>query len=403
MSDFGHSVLFVDDDDDVRKTAELLLKRAGYTYFGAPGPSEALSRLASDRVDVILLDLNFSKAQTSGQEGLALLGDILRHDPQAVVIVVTGHSGLTIAVEALRNGACDFIMKPWNNARLIEAVEKAAMARKPADAVMNGQTVMIGASDAMQRVKAMVDRCAALTTSVLIRGEAGTGKTLTANVMHRQSARAHLVTVDASMLSFEHLSDEPNTTVLIENIERVQASQIGALQAWIVRAPRLNSRIVSTTTLLARDLGLDRGLTYSLSTIDIEMPPLRERTSDIIELAQHFMRTTCRQHGFAPKTLSVQAQSLLSAYGWADNVHALRHLIERSIILSSGHVIDAADLGMPPEDDGHATPVKPSLSESEKSMIEEALRHHNFNVSAAANELGLTRPALYRRMSKYGL
>lgn len=394
------TVLFVDDDADVRKTASLLLKKAGYGFHGAAGPEEAFSRLVSDPVDVILLDLNFARAQTSGEEGLACLRDILRHDPQAAVVVVTGHSGLNIAVQALRNGARDFIMKPWNNERLIQAIEAACATRRPDVAPVADPSILIGHSEAMVRIKSTIDRCAALTAAVLIRGEVGTGKTLAATSLHRQSGRANLVHLEAHAVT--HLDDTPNTTLVLENIERLPEAMAPVLLAWLNPAPRRNSRLVTTSSRPVRDLGLDRGLTYAVSTLDVEMPPLRERGDDIVQLAEHFLRVTCQNHGFAAKTLSPEAEALLMAHPWPDNVHALRHLIERTVILSDGAVISAGDL---PIDYGDAVPAPavPRLAQSEKVLIEDALKRHNFNVSAAAIDLGLTRPALYRRMSKHGL
>ncbi len=411
MLDNSKTVLFVDDDADVRKTAELLLRSAGYRYCGVSGPGEAMSQLASETVDVILLDLNFSRAQTSGEEGLALLRDILRHDPRAVVVVVTGHSGLNIAVEALRTGARDFIMKPWNNGRLLEAVDKAAAERRASDVSEVEPAILVGRSEALQSIKAMIDRCAVLNVSVLLRGEAGTGKTLVANILHRQSGRATLLQIDGATLTHEHLAGLTNTTLLIENVERIPEGMGGALQAWLARASRHNSRLLSTTAHPHRDLGLERGLAYALNTIDIEIPPLRERTRDILDLAEHFLRVTCRKHGLSARTLAPKAQARLNAHGWVDNVHALRNAIERAAILSDKPVIGPEDLVLVPDEaasriageKSSARPPSARLSDAEKVMIEEALRRSNFNVSAAAAELGLTRPALYRRMSKYGL
>jgi DNA-binding NtrC family response regulator len=397
------SILFVDDDPDVRKTAELLLRKHRFIVHGAASPQEAMSRIVADPVDLILLDLNFSKAQTSGEEGLACLADILRHDPQANIIVVTGHSGLNVAIQALRNGARDFIMKPWNNERLVQAIEKVLASRRTGNVSVVDPSILVGSSDAMRRIIATFDRCAALAVSVLIRGEAGTGKTLGGLMLHRQSGRTNLVQVEAGALSDAALSDIPDTTLLVENIERLNEAQIAGLLGWLTRAPRHNSRLISTTTLAIADLGLDRRVKYAISTVDVGMPPLRERGDDIVQLAEHFVRVSCLQHGFSPKTLSLEAQAILASQPWPDNIHALRHAIERTVIMLDGASISAGDLALDASAVSVDAPAKPNLAASEKTMIEEALRRNNFNVSAAAGELGLTRPSLYRRMSKHGI
>ncbi len=403
MPEAMKSILFVDDDSDVRKTAELLLRKHRFIVHGAADPQEAMSRIVADPVDLILLDLNFTKAQTSGEEGLACLADILRHDPQANVIVVTGHSGLNVAIQALRNGARDFIMKPWNNERLIQAIEKVLASRRAGHLSVVDPSILVGHSDAMRRIIATFDRCAALTVSVLIRGEPGTGKTLGGLMLHRQSGRTNLVQLEASALTDHHLSDLPDTTLLLENIERLNEGQVGGLLNWLARAPRHNSRIICTTAHPMADLGLDRRVKYAISTVDVEMPPLRTRGNDIVLLAEHFVRVSCLQHGFSNKTLSLEAQAILASQPWPDNIHALRHAIERTVIMLDGNSISAGDLALDTAAASLEPQAKPNLAASEKTIIEDALKRNNFNVSAAAGELGLTRPSLYRRMSKHGL
>ena len=397
------TVLFVDDDADVRKTAELLLQKRGYLYAGAANPEEALSALVANPVNVVLLDLNFTKAQTSGQEGLACLRDILRHDPKAAVIVVTGHSGLSIAVQALRNGARDFIMKPWNNERLIEAIEQASRGRTDADDSAIDPSVIVGSSEATRRTVATIDRCAPLTVATLFRGDPGTGKTLAALAMHRQSGRIVLKHIEASALSPTDLDDTPNTTLIIENVDRLPEQLSPTLFSWLSRSQRSNSRLIATTTRPTSDLGLDRGLTYAIRTVEVTLPPLQLRTEDIVPIAEHFVRVACQQQGFATKRLTTDAQAALSERAWPDNVHALRHIIERAVILHDGQQISAVELALDSDDAPGEAATKPKLADSEKVIIEQALKRHNFNVSAAADELGLTRPSLYRRMSKHGL
>ncbi|MDC7694979.1 response regulator [Asticcacaulis sp. DXS10W] len=397
------TLLFVDDDPDVRKTAELLFRRAGYTYLEAASPVSALSLVATTPVDLVLLDLNFSKSQTSGQEGLDCLGDMLRHAPSLSVIVVTGHSGLQIAVQALRAGARDFVMKPWNNDRLLATVEATLAARRTDTLVAARPPVLIGLSEPMRRIMAAMDRCAALTIPVLFTGETGTGKSLAATVLHHQSRRSTLSVVECATLSPDDLDDTPNRTLILENIDRLPDKSIPALLGYLHRAPRSNCRVLSTSTRPRAEIGLDRGLLYALSTMDIALVPLRERVEDIVPLAEHFILTTCQLHGFSPRTLSAEARASLQAEAWADNVHALKQVIERALILSDNPTLTTADLHLHDRPGLSADLPKGNLAQSEKRLIEDALNRHNFNVSAAAADLGLTRPSLYRRMAKHGL
>ena len=397
------SILFVDDDPDVRKTAELLLKKAGYVFWGAATPEEAMSRLVSNPIDVILLDLNFTQRATSGQEGLECLRDILRYDPRALVIVVTGHSGLTIAVQALRSGASDFITKPWSNERLIKAIEGVLAGRKFASSAADDPSIMIGDSDTMKRITAAVDRCAALTVPVFLTGERGSGKTLAGTVLHRQSARTSIAHIDASMLTHGHLDETPDRTLLVENVENLDPGVATAFLTWLHGAPRRNSRVITTSVKGRSEIGIDRGLTYALCTVEISLLPLREKPDDIELLAEHFTRVACQLHGFPLKILSTEARALLRSHVWPDNVHELRHVIGSAVVMTEGSILSAENLAI------HNNPTlfpehsKPKFTESEKSLIEGALTRSNFNVSAAALELGLKRTALYRRMAKYGL
>jgi len=398
-----YSVLFVDDDPDVKKTAEFPLRKAGYDYFTAASPVEAASYLVSNAIDVVLLDLNFSKGQTTGEEGLECLRNILRHDPTAIVIVITGHSGLSIAIESLRAGAADFVMKPWNNERLLQTIEKAMASRRHGTVDADDPSILVGETDVMKRVLAAADRCAPLTIPVLLTGEAGTGKTLLAKIIHRQSGRTKLTVADAGSITISDLDDHPDQTLLLENVDRLDPGNIPSLVNWIHAAPRRNSRLISTTTKLRPQVSLDRGLTYAISRFDFAMPPLRDRRDDIVPLAEHFVRVMCQQLGIKVKSLAPGAKRLLSSQTWPDNVHELRYVIDRSVLNAEGDVISETELDLDGRAELGLPAVNVSLAATEKSMIEDALSRNNFSVTAAASELGLNRNALYRRMAKYGL
>lgn len=399
-------ILVVDDDANVLKTAELLLKAAGYAFLEARNPAEAYSILAAEPVDAILLDLNFSRAQMSGEEGLACLRDIRRHNPDAAIVVVTGHSGLTVAVQALRAGAHNFIMKPWNNERLLDAIEDALAQRTPrADAIeaCPDPGLIVGACEAIVRVKDLVARYAPLAASVLLAGEPGTGKTLVAQALHRQSGRENLKIVEASELSLQALDGLSNTSVVLEDIDGLDPALASPLSIWLQSAGRNNNRVVATTTRINGDIGLSRSLIYALSQLEITLPPLRDRGDDIELLAAHFARIFAAQQGLSACTLQPEAVAALRGVLWNDNLHALRRVVDRAVVAADGRSITAADLDLPSDRLENVHDAGLSLERTEKFIIQEALKRHNFSVSKAAGELGVTRQTLYRRMARHGL
>jgi len=399
-------ILFVDDDPNVLKTAELLLSAAGYGFLGAANPAEAYSILAVEPVDAILLDLNFSRTQMSGEEGLACLRDIRRHNPAAAVIVVTGHSGLTVAVQALRAGAHNFIMKPWNNERLLDAIDDALrMRRLPAEAAAGPADpgLIVGECDAVVRVRDLVARYAPLGASVLLKGEPGTGKSLVAQALHRQSGRQRLTVVEASELRMDALEGLSNATVVLEDIDGLDPALALPLSAWLQVAARGNTRVVATTTRVSGDIGLSRSLLYGLSQLEITLPSLRERGGDIERLAEHFSRVFALQQGLPVRLLQPEALAALRGVAWIDNLHALRRVVERAVATAEGTAIATTDLDLPEDRVESPTDAGLSLERTEKFIIQEALKRHNFSISKAATELGVTRQTLYRRMARHGL
>jgi DNA-binding NtrC family response regulator len=399
-------ILFVDDDANVLKTAELLLKASGYEFRGANSPAEAFSILAAETVDAILLDLNFSRAQISGEEGLACLRDIRRHNPDAAVIIVTGHSGLTVAVQALRAGAHNFIMKPWNNERFLEAIEDALKQRATQPGTGEATIdpgVIVGGCDAIVRVRELVSRYAPLGASVLLIGEPGTGKSLVAQALHRQSGREVLKIVEAGDLTAATLEDLVNTTLIIEDVDRLDPALSLPLSAWLQSAGRINSRVVATTTRAQGEIGLSRSLVYALSQLEMTLPPLRDRGDDIERLAAHFARIFALQQGLTARVLEPEAVVALRSVSWQDNLHALRRVVERAVVAAAGPAVAATDLDLPQDRVDAALNAGLSLERTEKFIIQEALKRHNFSVSKAAIELGVTRQTLYRRMARHGL
>ncbi len=420
-SDLG-AVLFVDDDADVLASAQVLLGRNGYRMAAARTPTEAWSVLATQVIDVILLDLNFTQGATSGAEGFRWLGEIRARDPDAVVVVVTGHSGINVAVQAMKSGASDFVMKPWNNARFLETLGAAHAVRRQRRragagaeraAVSDDVPPIIGESAAIERVRGLIDRAAPTGASVLIHGEPGSGKTLAARTIHARSARASgpFVTVDGRSLSAETarpalqqaVADAAGGTLLLDEIAglppAVQSELLAALDA------EHGVRLVSTATGGRGALAGMRGdLLARLETVEVFLPPVAERGGDAVLLVQHFLRLFAHRYGREPKPLDASALGGLQARPPAGEGRGLRQAAERAVVLSQGPRLTAADFAPPAaHDPGAPSGGDLNLARSEKAAVEAALKRHAHNVSQAAKELGLTRAALYRRMVKHGL
>ncbi|GAA4775644.1 sigma-54 dependent transcriptional regulator [Stakelama sediminis] len=409
-------ILCIDDDADIVQAAGLIARRKGMQLTGAENPQVAWSLLAEQRFDLILLDLNFARGNTSGEEGFRMLTDLTAADPHAVVIVITGHSGINIAVEAMRAGASDFVIKPWSNDTLASKLERAAtLARaryrssfSPEEAAT---PLLLGEDSAIKRIRTLITRIAPTAAPVLITGPAGAGKSLTAQLVHRRSALnenplirlpAHADLDEASISSA--LEQARGGTVLLDNVVELPR----ALHPWL--AARLEGMRIIATARGERGMvraALDADLLYRLNTIEIEVPSLKERCADKALLARHFVERFSRRHGVPVRTLSDEALGAILADDWPDEVRGLQQAIERAVLLAGGEEIVVADLGI---DSSHApdAPLRAgaadlNLDRTERRLIEAALDRHRFNISRAAEELGLTRAALYRRMAKHGL
>ena len=434
----GH-ILFVDDDEDVLKAAGLALGRHGLRVTPARHPVEAWSILAAEPVDVVLLDLNFSRGATTGEEGFQCLTDLVAQDPDAVVVVVTGHSGVNIAVAAMRAGASDFVMKPWRNERLVATMQAAlelrrgrreAAALKARGAHGSGElqeasAPILGDSPVIQRARALIRRAAPTDASVLIHGEAGTGKSLMARAIHQQSARAEgpFAAVDfgslgedaASLALFSDaqtpgaLADARGGTLFLDEVGEMAPRLQARLLAALEQGRAIDARIVAATRRRREALrgrgGLRDDLLFRLNTVEIFAPPLRERGGDTLILAEHFLRLFAQRYGKTARRLSPEAAEAIAQHPWPGDVRALRQAMERCVIFAEGGRYELADIPLTePAEEGPA-PSRPTLdlARSERALIVQALKKNAFNVSHAARQLGLTRAALYRRMAKHGL
>ena len=455
------TALIVDDDADVALSARLLLRPLFAEVIVAHDPAALPALLKAHDPDVILLDMNFARGQSSGAEGFKALEVIRRHDPQAVVVVITAYGGVNIAVEAMKRGATDFVTKPWDNDRLVATVTTAAALRasrrearvaeaKMAEmAVARPESPLLGHSAAMRGVLALIDRVAPTDANVLVLGENGTGKELIARELHARSKRAGkpFLSVDLGAVAeslfdselFGHIKGA-FTDARTDRIGRFQAADGGTLfldeigNLPLNLQPKLltaleqrrvtpvgsnrdigfDVRVIAATNMAPADLADARrfrpDLLFRLNTVEIVLPPLRDRPDDVPLLLSHYLGLYARKYG---KPLAVLPQALaarLAAYDWPGNVRALRHAAERAVILASGDAFTDDDFPLPRRQSPvTAAPVVSdaeidmNLERSERRIIERALQKHAWNISTAAAELGLTRASLYRRMEKHGL
>jgi DNA-binding NtrC family response regulator len=447
----------VDDDPDIGLAARLALREMFERVETLSSPAELLPLLGRESPDAILLDLNFERGKTHGREGLDTLGQIMKIDPDAAVVIITAHGAVSIAVEAIKAGASDFVAKPWSNERLEATVRSAAALRRSrldariergraSELALAPETPLLGTSEAMQRVRTLIERAAPTDANVLILGENGTGKEIVAREIHRLSRRADkpMVAIDLGATSetlfeselFGHvkgaftgaagerigrLKAADKSTLFLDEIGNLplhlQPKLLTALEQREVVPVGANKpipidvRVIAATNLTADQLADEKrfrqDLLFRLNTIEIELPPLRQRREDVPVLLDHYLRLYERKYDKAERQLPPAVLEALIEHDWPGNVRALRHAAERAVIMAESDHYRIDDFPLPRRARGEA--VLPDASETlnldqlEKQMIERALRMHHFNVSLAAGELGLSRGALYRRMEKHGL
>ncbi len=457
--DKSGNILVVDDDEDILTAGRMLLRRQFADVVSCSQPARIPELLQQHNFDVVLLDMNFGPGESSGQQGFEWLQRILEIDPTLVVIMITAHGSVDTVVEAMRRGATDFVAKPWQNEKIVATVSTGVQLHKSRvearslrqanrallDAATPTNNAIVGSSTEMQSVLSIVERAAPTDANVLILGENGTGKELIARELHRQSRRAEQIflTVDMGSISeslfeselFGHKkgsftgADEDRTgrfqaadggTIFLDEIGNLalglQAKLLRVLEERMLtsvgsdKAQTIDVRVIAATNValpLLRDKDHFRpDLLFRLNTVEITVPPLRERRDDVLPIAHHYLTVYSRKYGGRQRTFSTAAESALIAYQWPGNVRALRHAIERAVILCSNDVIETDDLqlqqGVSANTAGpRSAPL--NLNQVEKETIATALRKHGFNISHAAKELGLTRASLYRRMEKHDL
>ncbi|MBD3415227.1 MAG: response regulator [Candidatus Aminicenantes bacterium] len=451
-------ILVIDDDEDILQAARLLLKRHVGQVHTEKNPDSIPSLLKNDNYDVIFLDMNFAKGATSGAEGFHWLDQIVELDPSAVVVLITAYGDVEMAVKAIKEGATDFILKPWQNERLIATLSAALNLRQSRTEAKNLRSKQkqlsqdldqpfhefIGKSPAIQQVFSDIQKVAQTDANVLILGENGTGKELVARELHRQSPRAGeiFISVDMGALSetlfeselFGHvkgaftdakedragrfeiasggtlfldeignlpLTLQAKLLTVIENrkVTRLGSNKTIEIDVRLICATNMNIHKMVTHDQFRQDL------LYRINTVEIRIPPLRERVQDIPLLAEHFLNIYSKKYNKSIDKISHATLKRLEKYSWPGNVRELQHAIERAVIMSESLTLQPSDFFFSsPESKGDSLEYEDlNLAELEKIAIHKALDKHNGNVSKTSDELGISRASLYRRMEKYGL
>jgi len=446
-------ILVADDQADILSALKLLLKREGFDVATATSPAGVIDIAAREHVDVALVDLNYSRDTTSGAEGVALVGELHRLHPDLPVVVMTAWATVEVAVQAMQGGANDFLEKPWNNQRLLSVLRnqvKLAEARRRGrrladeNAILRAAdgTDLVATSRPMLEVVKLARQVARSDASVLITGEPGTGKSLLAKLIHDWSDRADrsFIAVNAGGLPetvfesemFGHVKGAftdakadragrfelaDGGTLFLDEIGNVppaqQARLLRALEkgeferVGSSRTQRADVRVVSATNAdlptMIRDGRFREDLLFRINTVEIRLPPLRERRGEILALANAQLERKAAQYARAVKGFDAGALAALQQYAWPGNVRELNSVVERSLLLAGGDEIGAADLRLSAARTGPPSLEDMSLEDAERALIRSAIRRNGGSVQAAAEALGLSRSAMYRRLEKLGL
>lgn len=451
------SILIVDDDDAVLLSAQLFLEQYFIAVRKINNPSQITEAFKEHRFDLVLLDMNFKQGETSGEEGLKWLDEIKKISPETNVLLMTAYGEVDIAVEAMKKGAMDFIMKPWQNEKLLATVRNAlkyTSQERRVKQLENRERVlvssmgeeyreMIGQSSSLNKIKKLIDKVAATEAEVLILGENGTGKEVAARALHAKSNRSDEVFIAVDLGSipenlfeselFGHkkgaftdakedrtgrfeaasggtlfLDEIGNLTPTLQSklltvLQRRQIVPVGANQPVDI-----DVRIISATNTNLKEAVAHQqfreDLLYRINTVELEIPPLRDRIADLPELLKHFIEKYEHKYNKGPFEIDDSVIEKLKSHHWPGNVRELQHAIERAVILSEGLSLDETDFGFLKKAGDTAFNLEDyNLENIEAWAIKKAIDKHEGNISHAAKELGLSRGAMYRRMDKYNL
>ncbi len=457
MTKASAKVLIVDDNEDVLLAAKLLLKPVVTIVHTEKNPENIPQLLRNENYDVIFLDMNFTQDMTSGKEGLFWLNQILNLDPSSAVILITAFGDIELAVKAVKEGATDFVLKPWQNEKFISTLFSALKLKQSRTQSAgserltlhtdNGSTAsgeLIGSSPAIKKVFQTIEKVAATDANVLVLGENGTGKELAARALHKSSKRCGEVFVRVDMGSltpslfeselFGHVKGAftdaredragrfetaSGGTLFLDEVGNIpvelQAKLLTVLQnRQVARVGSNNYKPIDIRLICATNTPIHQmvaenkfrqDLLYRINTVEINIPPLRDRKEDISRLADHFLSVYKAKYNKPNLRLSPVTVKKLENYKWPGNVRELQHAIERSIILSESDILQPSDFFFTSPETKEEKFIFDTynLEEVEKAVIRKVLDSNGGNVTKAAKELGLTRAALYRRMEKYSL
>jgi DNA-binding NtrC family response regulator len=458
MAEKEGKILIIDDNEDILYALKLLLKKQVEKVHTETDPNNIPELIKSGEYDVVLLDMNFTKDAISGQEGFYWLDQILQIDPKCIVVFITAYGDAEKAVKAIKAGATDFILKPWQNEKLIATVLSTLKLKKSRNETSDLQAQQKGFSDAMDQpfqdfigrsnemlsVFDTIKKVGETDANVLILGENGTGKEVVARALHRSSSRKDKVFVSVDLGSiaetlfeselFGHergaftdakkekagrfeianggtlFLDEignlsmPLQAKLLTVIERREVTRVGS------NKPRpIDIRLICATNASIHELAAEdkfrQDLLYRINTVEVQLPPLRERIEDIELLADHFLKINAKKYKKPITGIAPLALKKLEEYPWPGNIRELQHAIERAVIMSDGNKLEMDDFilsnSLSKGEEMELTSY--NLDEVEKNIIEKVMTKHKGNVSHAAKELGLTRTSLYRRLEKHGL
>lgn len=451
------TVLIIDDNKSVLTALDMMLQYEFEKVITLADPNRIYEMLRQETVDIVLLDMNFKAGIFTGNEGIFWLKEILKHDPTISVIMITAYGDIELAVRAVREGALDFILKPWDNNKLLATIQAAWKLRTSRQEARNLKTdnqylkaeinrssdkIVIGASPTMINVMNTVRKVAGTDANILITGENGTGKELIAREIHNLSMRKTelLVPVDMGSITetlfesemFGHVKGAftdarddrkgkfelaQHGTLFLDEIGNLslqsQAKLLSAIQnRSIVRVGSnkvipVDLRLICATncnlTARVKEGTFREDLLYRINTIQIEVPPLRDRVDDIPVLSMHFLKIYVEKYNKKNLRISTQALEKLANYPWPGNIRELQHSIEKAVILSDSHVLSPSDFTFNTTPRGSFDAGCETLEEMEKKMIGEALAKHENNMSAVAAQLGISRQTLYNKLKRYDL